>query len=740
MNYYISGAIVSFLLFLMGVIGFHIGIQNCLDNRKSVTARYMLFACACIFLWDVGYGIMGICYDSDVAYYPRAVALAAVYLYVGAMTLYVVKLGKLKLNWIWPSLIVGLVAYFIAWTGIIGKNAVTFQTTPWGYWYSSTMSWYRILQFAAAIYALILYYDVLHHWKRKAVLGREKAIVKQFAWFGPALFAGYIFDTLVPSIFHTPAIPGSAIGAFVSAVILLSISKKYKALGATISNVAEYVFKEVRLPVMVEDYEGNVVLYNDRASEFFGFDETVMNHQLEAFVTCYVGKELQAAGEKNIYVVNSTGKYCRFEETVIYDEFKDPLFKIIFAPDITDTIEAMRLAEESRRLAEEASMSKSNFLANMSHEIRTPMNAIIGMADILLHDGNVPDEAQNQLLNIKSASDGLLGIINDILDLSKIESGKFDLILDTYSVPSLINDISTIIKVRLQESAITLRIDVDPKTPNKLYGDEVRVRQIIMNVLGNAVKYTQKGTIDFIVKYEIEEDSCILKIDVKDTGIGIKEEDIDTIFGVFNQVDTRKNRNIQGTGLGLAISRDLARMMDGDITVDSVYGEGSTFHICIKQKCDKYTEIGDKAATALNNLSYHKMKSEDEWTIVPRPDKRILVVDDVQVNLMVAKGIMKPYGMVVDTASSGAKAIELVQQNDYDAVFMDHMMPEMDGVDATRIIRSLDGNKYKELVIIALTANAVAGTKEMLMAEGMQDFIAKPIDKKELNTIIEKWL
>ena len=399
----------------------------------------------------------------------------------------------------------------------------------------------------------------------------------------------------------------------------------------------------------------------------------------------------------------------------------------------------MKLAEESRRLAEEASVSKSNFLANMSHEIRTPMNAIVGMSDILLKNNNIDDEGKNQLRNIKVAADGLLGIINDILDLSKIESGKVELIEETFSMPSLINDVSTINRVRLQETGIQLRVDVPADLPDKVIGDEVRVRQVVMNIMGNACKYTRKGYVSLRCEHELKGEECILRFHVSDTGIGIKEEDMDKIFGAFNQVDTRKNRNVQGTGLGLAISRNLAIMMGGDIRVESVYGEGSTFHVEISLKCKDYRPIGEETAKALDSFSYHTKVAEDTYTIVPRPDKRVLVVDDIGVNLLVAKGLMKPYKMQVDVAESGYKAIDMVQANDYDLVFMDHMMPEMDGVDTTHAIRAL-GGKYEKLVIVALTANAVGDVKDSLIAEGMQDFLAKPIDKKSLNEIIEKWL
>jgi CheY-like chemotaxis protein len=234
----------------------------------------------------------------------------------------------------------------------------------------------------------------------------------------------------------------------------------------------------------------------------------------------------------------------------------------------------------------------------------------------------------------------------------------------------------------------------------------------------------------------------VLYIDVTDTGIGIKEENLRTIFGVFNQVDTRKNRNIQGTGLGLAISRDLALMMNGDITVDSVYGKGSTFHISLHQGIADDVQLGPKMAMELEQFRYDAPvddKSHEDRK-AEFEGKSVLVVDDNKVNLQVAKGLLQPYGMKIDLAENGNKAVEMVKENNYDLIFMDHMMPELDGVDTTKLIRCMDGDKYKKVPIVALTADVVAGTREMLLDEGMQDFLGKPIDDNELKNILRKWL
>ena len=310
---------------------------------------------------------------------------------------------------------------------------------------------------------------------------------------------------------------------------------------------------------------------------------------------------------------------------------------------------------------------------------------------------------------------------------------------DNYELPSLLNDVGNVISVRVQETNARFIMEIDKTLPKLLIGDAVRVRQILLNILGNAAKFTKRGSITLVATWNHDESEPIISFDVKDTGIGIKPEHMESIFGEFNQVDTRKNRNIQGTGLGLAISKHLAELMGGTITVDSVYGQGSTFYIQIVQKVNNYQAIGEKVAEALQNRQYNSVMNQKQIEIIPRPDAKILIVDDVKVNLMVAKGMMKKYGMQIDLAMSGKEAIEMVQKKDYDIIFMDHMMPEMDGIDTTKNIRAL-GEQYQKLVIVALTANAVGEAKEMFLEQGLQDFLAKPIEAKELDEVLNRWL
>ncbi len=493
---------------------------------------------------------------------------------------------------------------------------------------------------------------------------------------------------------------------------------------------------------------------------------------------------------------------------------------------------------------ERAANMKSDFLANMSHEIRTPMNAVIGMAEMALREDLTP-EARNYINQIKSSGNALLVIINDILDFSKIESGKMDITPEEYEPMSIVNDVSNILMTRIGQKKVELILDIDPTLPSLLYGDNIRIQQVILNLANNAVKFTPKGKVSLEMKYDIiGPDEIELKFSVKDTGIGIKEADYNKLFQSFQQLDSKRNRNKEGSGLGLAISKQLLTLMDGDIWLDKEYTGGSSFSFKLPQKVRDWTpsvqlketepivvagllkndyikeqirrdalslgveyvevdeeehveQIIQEGATFLfieeqmftpymeyftnNNpqitsILLTDFTSEQEYDtdnlliikkplyllnmamifnhedihmithdlqndeiLFTAPEAEILIVDDNAINLTVAEGLLRPLQMKVDTALSGKVAINKISVKKYDLIFMDHMMPGIDGVEATRIIRRFYSD-YENVPIIALTANAVSGVKEMFIAEGMNDFVAKPIELKILLSKVKQWL
>ncbi|MCL1941828.1 MAG: ATP-binding protein, partial [Synergistaceae bacterium] len=393
--------------------------------------------------------------------------------------------------------------------------------------------------------------------------------------------------------------------------------------------------------------------------------------------------------------------------------------------------------------AQNANRAKSDFLAKMSHEMRTPLNAVIGLSELTLDSSDLGEEAYSNLKKIYNAGMTLLSTVNDILDISKIEAGRLELAPVEYDVPSLINDAITQSIMRIAEKPIKFVLDIEDDLPAMLYGDDLRVKQILNNLLSNSFKYTKEGSVELSVRCEKDGDEVWMTVRIKDTGIGIRPEDLSNLFTEYIQMESKSNRKIEGTGLGLPITKRLVEMMDGSITAESEYGKGSIFTVKLRQESAGDATIGPDVVRNLKNFSYSDSKRDRNFHMsrVNLSYARVLVVDDVVTNLDVAKGFMKPYGMQIDCVSSGQKAIDAVRDESvrYNAIFMDHMMPGMDGMEATRIIREEIGSEYAKTVpIIALTANAIAGNEEMFLGSGFQAFISKPIEIDRLDAVIRE--
>ena len=398
--------------------------------------------------------------------------------------------------------------------------------------------------------------------------------------------------------------------------------------------------------------------------------------------------------------------------------------------------ESKKAVEHSLQVAEEASRSKSYFLSNMSHEIRTPINAVLGMNEMILREC-IDESILSYAENIQSSGKTLLFLINDILDMSKIESGKMEIVPIEYETADIIIDLWNVIYLRAHEKGLTVNFIVDNTLPRILFGDDVRIKQIVTNLLTNAVKYTSKGGIELHAGYErTKEDGVDPIISVKDTGMGIRQEDMGKLFESFRRIDEEKNRNIEGTGLGMNIVMSLLRLMGGDIKVDSEYQKGSTFTVTIPQKIISDEAAGDFEAI----MSRQRSGSAGNQKSFVAPEANILVVDDNTMNLSVFKALLKRTKMNIVTADSGRKCLELVKEQSFDIIFMDHMMPEMDGIETLHEIQKLEHFPNEETPVIALTANAFAGAKESYLKEGFEDFLTKPIDANLLEQMIISYL
>ena len=421
------------------------------------------------------------------------------------------------------------------------------------------------------------------------------------------------------------------------------------------------------------------------------------------------------------------------EISVMYDAIRATVHEI---EAYLNRMEEKQRLETELQIAKKASEGKSKFLSNMSHEIRTPINAILGMNEMILRETQDNDIIE-YASNVKSAGNSLLSLVNDILDFSKIEAGKMEILPLQYNLGSLLNDLVNMVSTKVSDKDLELEINVDKTMPANLFGDEIRLKQVVTNILTNSVKYTEKGRILLSVYYEkCDEDNIILNFEIADTGIGIKEEDIKRLYSPFERIEEERNRTIEGTGLGMNIVKNILAMMDSELVVQSEYGIGSMFSFGVKQQVISWEPIGDFKEKYREYIATTEKYHES----FQAPDAKILVVDDTPMNLTVFKSLLKQTRIQITTAESGRETLSLITQNKYDIIFLDHRMPEMDGIETFEAMKLMMNNLNKEVPVIVLTANAVSGAREEYLAHGFTDYFSKPINGIMLEKLLLHYL
>lgn len=517
------------------------------------------------------------------------------------------------------------------------------------------------------------------------------------------------------------------LGLILSSVIILIWRRKVYDFSSLAAGI---LLDSMSDGVIAIDNHRHIISYNPAAAGIF--------ENLNAWATGFRIEELEGfpkdilgPDRKEEFSLNGCFYQCHVKQ--ILDQYGDSTGYVILILDVTETRNYIEEIKQVREQAEQANIAKSAFLANMSHEIRTPMNAIVGLSDIIMEESR-GRKVYGYACDIKSSSRNLLALINDILDLSKVEAGKMELTLSEYHIKSLINEVLNMMDIVASQHGLMLLSEFDMSIPCRYLGDEGRIKQILINLVNNALKFTKKGHVKISVSGMPSEvpDMERLVFRVEDTGCGIRKENLEQIFENFRQLDSKRNRSVEGTGLGLSISRHLAELMDGSVKVESVYGEGSTFIVDILQKV-----VDSRPLSEVPEGEMHHEKVLEPFTA---KNCKVLIVDDNMINRKVARSLLQTYDLEITEAESGMEAIQFVKGTLFDIIFMDHMMPGMDGIETVEHIRGECGENGTQPVIIALTANAMEGVRETFLTSGFQDFLTKPIDRQTLHMALLRWI
>ena len=728
------GIFINCLAVVFSTITAICGISYFKREKNAGALRYYMLVMGFFgALWSGGYGIMGFTETGEVAAVFRAVGLVGVAGFMmteALMIAYMVELPK----WLFRAyaMIFGIVAVVDLYFFIPDQH--TFVRLNGRMCYYTTNSFGRMVHSIFLAFVAVTMIAMAILWVHKEKLKRQSYYVRAAILANIAILFSIIPDTILPML-GKPSFPSSAYGMFLTYMITWFWATRFNAFSITVGNLSQYIYESANTAILIFDEYFRLVLANPYGQELLGIKKIENQKLMQLFqgTDAEFGRIKDGILRDNKGVAELVSVHgaisCALNFSLARDFHDDPYCIVCFVYDLT---KEKNMLEEVVR----ANEAKSQFLANMSHEIRTPINGILGMDSVLLkecHDENLREYAKN----IQSAGQSLLSIINDILDISKIESGKMEILTIRYQLFSVLNDCYNLTKIKLQNKPVSFIMQINEKLPSWLYGDEVRIRQIINNFLSNAVKYTKEGNITFELDFEEKTDEQILLvITVRDTGIGIKEEDLGKLFESFTRIEEKRNRNIEGTGLGLNLTKNLVNLMGGEVFAESTYGKGSCFTAKIPQKIADAKPMGDFGKRYQQYLS----TSDDDKLSFLAPDAKILVVDDVTMNLKVVEGLLKATKIQIDTAVSGSECLECVKTTPYQMIFLDHMMPEMDGLETLEHMKNLADNPNAQTPVIMLTANAIVGAKEEYIEAGFTDYLTKPIRETELLEMILKYL
>lgn len=727
------------ILYTYCIFAFYFAVTIlCSPARRDYPHRLLVYMCIGSGIWSLGFAAMSLQSSPEYAYYCRAVGLIGTFLYLISAAFLVSSLSLTRKRYAYIFNGFSLLGIPICLL-ILDRGQSVYFPGPLGMTYSfvpgfanNAYTAYSAL-FAGCIFALSLYMIHSSASKRLRFFGK--------CFFGMVILMGVgtILDTMLP-FFGIPAIPGSTLTQFWGLLLLYIAVHVNDRSQISVTNISSFIYSSISTPILVFDSTHRLRLANDAAAEFLELPPALLTQRNVSFTQLFRSEQSDifsfsgtAASVDSLSLRNN--RYCNLAISRIADRYRDVIGYVMVVTDLSERIRSMQKLEEAKLAAEAANRSKSSFLANMSHEIRTPMNAILGFSELLLKM-ELDYKAREYVSDIRISCRNLLAIINDILDISKLDSGKMELSCENFHLSPLLQDTFHITEVQARKKGLTFTMEVDPATPSELYGDKTRLRSILINILNNAVKYTPAGQVFFQVKVLEQTGSTVrMEYKISDTRIGLTKDAREHLFESFARFDGKRNNDIEGTGLGLAIVYGYIQLMGGNIDVDSTYGQGSAFTVTLTHKVTDSRPIGLLPAAA----------AEDEAAAPEKVTFRnaeVLVTDDNRINLKVIRDTLEYYGLSVDTASGGAEAIEKCRKKNYALVFMDQMMPVMDGVEAMRQIRALSPHYRRDgaAKLIVLTANAIAGVRNELIGEGFDEYLGKPVNLPELEHLLKHFL
>lgn len=730
------GLVINLTLVICATVVLTRGISYFMGSELSRMVRFqVLLMSVFVMFWNAGYAVLGFMDNTEKCWLPRTFGVVG---YAGFLAIEVWFISAYMHTKIW-KLQAGLTGIFTAIDVYIfgGRNVDEFFMGKDRMLYRSVDTTASTFHYCYMAYmlGLIIFNAIVFLPKESS--GRRRRLSGSMMLSNVMIIITAIPDTILPRLGYEP-VPTSCLGGTMAFLMIYHILEHYDAMEVTEANLGRYIYHFSDVVVCVFDDSNRLKMRSHFAVESMGDSLVPDSNPRDIFDMSdeeynkffYPSHKLEQKNENYFQTkLISNGAEVRVTTTPVWDRKGEIYANVCVISDMTR--EHALIAE-----AQAATKAKSVFLANMSHEIRTPINSIMGMNELILRESN-QKEILSYAGDIENSAKGLLAIINDLLDFSKIESGKLNISPVSYSTKQLLVECYYMMQPRAREKGIELRFKCNPKMPSQLYGDGLRIHQIILNLLSNGIKYTKEGYVSFEVDYEQNDERINLIIQVKDSGIGIKDVDKTVLFERFERVDMQQNRSIEGTGLGLAITRQLVEMMNGSIDVESVYGIGSLFTIVLPQVVEDSQPVGEISLESLHINSNVNKKQVVEYTA---KEARILVVDDMLTNIRVVQGLLRHTGIQIDTVTSGFDALDMIAKHTYDIILMDYIMPQMDGMMTMQKIKAMTDNPNVDTPVIMVSANAIEGVRETYIEAGFTDYMFKPIQGSELELMIEKYL